>query len=234
MRTVLAPRWTAPALAALLLPSCSGWLFSGYDDFDRSRPVVLVETTGGVEYGATTEFGILTLGRTATDGPCRVHFFLGPTPLIEDGQVRTTGSTFCLAEMDLKSQQVRVFDRALTAEDELVAMWTEDGKETTTVDVALASAPGVTGDVLQDPGRELPAGAAIFVDDDGELRFAGLVAGKAVLQGAPGSGTYYVFAGLDRVREMLAVPEVHPTDYETRFRPDDITVRKPVRPGNGR
>lgn len=234
MRTVLAPRWTVPALAAAMLTSCSGWLFSGYDDFDRSRPVALIETTGGVEYGATTEFGILTLGRTATEGPCRVHYFLGPTPLIEDGRVRATASTFCFADMDLKTQAVRVFDRALQAEDRLIAMWTEDGLETHEVGVALASAPGIRGDVLQDPGRDLPAGAALFVDDDGELRFAGLVSGKATLQGAPGSGTYYVFAGLDRVRELLALPEVHPTDFETRFRPDDITVRKPVRPGESR
>lgn len=234
MRTVLALRLTVPALAAAALTSCSGALFSGYDDFDRSRPVALIETTGGVEYGATTEFGILTLGRTATEGPCRVHYFLGPTPLIEDGRVRATGSTFCLADMDLKTQAVRVFDRALQPDDELVAMWTEDGVGTKEVAVTLAEAPGVRGDVLQDPGCELPAGATLLVDDDGELRFAGLVAGKAVVQGAPGSGTYYVFAGLDRVRELLARPEVHPTDFETRFRPDDITVRKPVRPGNGR
>jgi len=28
---------------------------------------------------------------------------------------------------------------------------------------------------------------------------------------------------------MLAIPEVHPTDYSVRFRPDDITVRERAR-----
>ena len=216
---------------SLLLPSCSGWLFSGYDDIDRSRPVALIETTGGVEYGATTEFGILTLGRTATEGPCRVHYFLGPTPIVEDGTVKTTGALFARADMDLKTQHLRVLDRAPTSTDVLVAMWTPDGVETQSVEVALATDPGVQGDVLMDPGTELPAGAAIFANQDGLLRFVGLVAGRATLEGSPSAGKYYVFAGVARVREMLAVPEVHPTDYETKFRPDSITITKPVRPG---
>lgn len=214
---------------SLLLPSCSGWLFSGYDDIDRTRPVALVETTGGVEFGATTEFGILTLGRTATEGPCRVHYFLGPTPIVEDGTIAPTGAMFARAVMDLKTQHLRALDRQPTDKDVLLAMWTADGVETQTVDVTLANVQGVEGDVLQDPGRELPAGAAIFADEDGLLRFVGLVSGRATLSGTESAGNYYVFAGVSRIRDLLAVPEVHPTDYETKFRPDDITVTKPVR-----
>ena len=217
-----------------LLASCSAWFLSGYDSIDRSRPVALVETTGGVELGATTEFGILTLGRTAQDGPCRVHYFLGPTPIIEDGAVRATGSTFCLADMDLKTMRLRVLDRPPTTDDELVAMWTPDGVSVETVSVTLARTAGVRGDVLDDPGAELPAGAAVFARERGDLRFVGLVAGRARLEGAPAAGSYYVYAGVDRVREMLAVPEVHPTEYETKFRLDDITVTKPMQPGPGK
>jgi len=220
--------------AALLLSSCSGWFFSGYDTIDRSQPVALVETTGGVEFGATTEFGILTLGRTAQDGPCRVHYFLGPTPIVEDGSLRPSGASFCRADIDLKTQSVRVLDRNVTRDDDIVAMWTPDGTSLEVVDVELAAVQGVQGDVLVDPGRELPAGAALFVDIKGSMQFVGLVSGRASLQGAPGAGDYYVFAGLDRVREMLAVPEVHPTDYETKFRPDNITVQKPALPGAGK
>lgn len=218
----------------LLLGSCSSWFFSGYDTIDRSQPVALVETTGGVEFGATTEFGILTLGRTAQDGPCRVHYFLGPTPIVEDGALRPSGTSFCRADIDLKTQSVRVLDRNVTRDDDIVAMWTPDGTSLEVVDVELAAVQGVQGDVLVDPGRELPAGAALFVDNKGSMQFVGLVSGRASLQGAPGAGNYYVFAGLDRVREMLAVPEVHPTDYETKFRPDNITVQKPALPEVGK
>ncbi len=220
--------------AALLLSSCSGWLFSGYDTIDRTKPVALVETTGGVEFGATTEFGILTLGRTAQDGPCRVHYFLGPTPMIEDGVLRPSSAGFCRADIDLKTQSVRVLDRNVTRDDEILAMWTPDGTNLMTVDVGLAAVSGVQGDVLRDPGCELPAGAALFVVDDGNMLFVGLVSGRARLQGTSNPGDYYVFSGFDRIREMLAVPEVHPTDYETKFRPDNITVQKPAQPSTGK
>src|SRR5262245_19763098 len=95
------------------LSSCAVWFFSGESWLDRSRPVCLVETTGGIELGATTEFGVLTLGRSATSGPCRVHYFTGPTPLIETGELVATGSVFTRAEIDLKTQHVRALDRPL-------------------------------------------------------------------------------------------------------------------------
>ena len=223
----------APSLslcAALALPAlsgCSWWFFSGVPEVDRTRPVALIETTGGVELGATTEFGILTLGRTAKSGPCRVHYFLGPTPLIEDGTIASTGSTFSLAETDLRTQHLRVIDHGPTAADELLAMWTPDGVGTHEVPVKLAAEPGITGDVLADPGCALPPGAAIFARDEGELRFVGLVSGLATQSGG-GPPRYYVFAGVDRVRELLAVPSVWPVDYQVRYRPDDITVLKPI------
>jgi len=217
-------------LPLLLLPlaACSAWLFSGEDRVDRSRPVALIETTGGVEYGATTEFGILTLGRSATEGPCRVHYFLGPTPLMEEGAIVPTGSVFWRANMDLRTQHLRALDHSPTAEEPLVAMWTVNGLEATRVEVHLANDPGVHGDVLADPGPPLPPGAAIFAQGDDELLFVGLVSGLATLEGKGLTRRYYTFQGVDRVREMLAIPEVHPTD-SVRFRPDDITVRERAR-----
>jgi len=231
----MAPIRTRPLLllctAALLLcqASCAWALFSSVPEADRSRPVALIETTGGIEYGATTEFGILTLGRSAYEGPCRVHYFLGSAPVIEDGEVEATGSSFFRARSDLRTQHLRVLDRAPTPDDELLAMWTADGRSTTEVAVQLAAADGVAGDVIADPGTELPAGAALFVRDDDGLRFCGLVAARAALQSGGGEQRYYVFAGVDRVRELLAVPERWQIDYKRRYRPDDITVLRPIR-----
>lgn len=216
--------------AALTLPAlsgCSWWFFSSVPDVDRTRPVALIETTGGVELGATTEYGILTLGRTAKTGPCRVHYFLGPTPMVEDGTIGGTGSAFWLAESDLRTQHLRVIDHGPTAADELLAMWTPDGVNTQEVPVKLAAEPGITGDVLADPGCVLPPGAAIFARDEADLRFVGLVS-AVVTQAGGGGPRYYTFAGVDRVREMLAVPTVWPVDYQVRYRPDDITVLKPI------
>ncbi|MEO6595978.1 MAG: hypothetical protein ABIP94_14600, partial [Planctomycetota bacterium] len=221
-------------LAALLLsalPSCSVWFFSGESWVDRSRPVALVETTGGIEFGATTEFGVLTLGRSASEGPCRVHYFLGPTPLVEDGELKSTDSLFTRAEIDLKTQAVRVLDHSPPPDDKLLVMWTPDGVSVRSVSVTLAVDEGVEGDVLADPGVELPIGATVLWRDlDGNLQFAGLVAGKATLTNAGSTRHYFVFAGIDRVREMLAVPTPHPIDYTPKYRTDDISVLKPMKP----
>lgn len=218
-------------LAPLLLPplcGCTGWFLSGEHHFDRSRPVALVETTGGVELGATTEFGVLTLGRSATAGPCRVHYFLGPTPMVDDGELAPASATFTRADIDLKTMALRALDRAPEAGDALLAMWTPDGARVETVTVQLAREDGIAGDVLRHPGRDLPPGATVLVRtrNDG-LLFAGLIAGKATLAGDGDMRSYYVFAGVDRIRELLAVPAEHTVDMVPKYRPDDISVMKP-------
>jgi len=219
--------------ALLLLPllqGCTGWFFSGESWIDRTRPAVLVETTGGVEFGAATEFGVLTLGRTATEGPCRVHYFLGPTPMVDDGTLVATGSEGfkARAEIDLKTQMVRVLDRSPANQDELLVMWTPDGKTTQTVAVRLAQNPATEGDALEHPGQELPPGACLLrLGPDQAVQFVGLVSGKATELDS--GRQYYVFAGVDRLRELLAVPSLHPQDLAPKYRPDDITVMKPVK-----
>lgn len=214
-------RFVLPAALLPLLTSCSHWFVSGVPQTDRTRPVALVETTGGVEFGATTEFGVLTLGRSATAGPCRVHYFLGPTPMIEDGRLEATGSAFTRAKIDLATQHLRVLDRSLTQDDELLAMWTPDGTEERAVSVTLAREDGVEGDVLQDPGEDLPQGAAVLLRTPHGLRFCGLIAARATVDG---QRRYYPFAGVDRLREMLAVPATFPAHEQVRYRPDDISV----------
>lgn len=218
------------ALAALLvLPGCAVWFLSGEHWIDRSRPVVLLETTGGVEFGAATEFGVLSLGSTAHDGPCRVHYFLGPTPIIESGDLRQVSPRFVHAEIDLKTQMARALDRSPTADDELWVMWTPDGQRVEQIRVDLAAGEGLAGDLLRDPGVPVPGGATLLCrGPKGEAMFAGLIAGIATVDKGPTQGRYYVFAGVDRVRELLAVPHTWPIDVAPKYRNDDISVMKPV------
>ena len=223
-------RYLLAALVLPVLPGCSAWFFSGEPTVDRSRPVALVETTGGIELAATTEFGVLTLGRSAATGPCRVHYFLGPTPMIEDGELKATGSLFTRAEIDLKTMAMRALDRSPAAERELLVMWTPDGVSTRSCAAQLAREPGIEGDVLVDPGVELPAGATVMQrNTELELQFAGLIAGKVTLGSDGATRSYYVFAGVDRMREMLAVPQQYPIDLVPKYRPDDIQTFKPVK-----
>lgn len=229
------------SIACALLPllaSCTGWFFSGEHERDLSHPVVLIETTGGIEFGASTEYGILFLGRTVRaedqavqSGRCRVHYLLADSPMIDDGEVEATGSVFARARIALRTQNVRVLDRPLTREDELVAMWTPDGTQIREVPVRLARHEGVAGDVLELPATELPIGATVLRRNERDRGddFVGLIAGKATVDAGPAAGTYYVFAGVDRVRELLAVPVEHPVDLQPEYRPDGITVMKPVK-----
>lgn len=216
--------------AVPLLSGCGTWFFSGTQWVDHSHPVALVETTGGIECGATTEFGVLTLGRSAASGPCRVHYFLGPTPIVESGELEPAGSLWTRARIDLRTQHLRALDRAPNASDRLIVMWTLDGRTTQRTAVQLAEGDDVRGDVLRDPGVALPAGATVLCekdDDDGWL-FAGLIAGAAVREDT--GERFYVYAGVDRIRELLAMPTTHPQDTQPKYRPDDITVQQPVTP----
>ena len=219
------------ALTALApLGGCTAWFFSGEERTDRSRPVVLLETTGGVEFGAATEFGVLALGSTAKEGPCRVRYFLGPTPMVEAGVVLRTRAPFVRAEIDLKTQMARALDRSPSPEDELWVMWTPDGTTVQQVEVDLAAGEGLRGDLLLDPGVALPGGATLLCRGPaGEAMFAGLIAGTANVDAGPAEGRYYVFAGVDRVRQLLAIPHDFPVDMVPKYRNDGISVMKPVR-----
>ena len=167
-------------------------------------------------------------------GPCRVHYLLGPTPVVENGDLQATGSVFTRAEIDLKTQQVRTLDRSPTEDDELLVMWLPDGRNVRTVGVDLAEAAAVRGDVLADPGTALPAGATVLcrgTGTDDVWLFAGLIAGRATLRDGDGEHTYYVFAGVDRLRELLAQPAPHTVDMRPKYRTDDISILRPVPPG---
>ncbi|GAB4151928.1 MAG: hypothetical protein Fur0037_20670 [Planctomycetota bacterium] len=216
------------ALAAAPLAGCASWFFSGEPRIDRSRPVALLETTGGVEYAATTELGILSLGRTAKEGPCRVHYFLGDAPMTEDGSLVDTGTAFCVATVDLRTQSVRLNDMPLTAGDDLIALYTPDGASVVESPVRLAAGPHIAGDLLEDTSVPLPAGAAVFRVADSGLLFCGLIAARATVQGEGAGRSYYVLAGLDRIRELLARP-ARALPEQPVYRPDGLVATRPGR-----
>ena len=56
-----------------------------------------------------------------------------------------------------------------------------------------------------------------------------IAAVAASVDAGPAAGRYYVFAGVDRVRELLAVPHDFPVDMVPKYRNDGISVMKPVR-----
>ncbi|MGA0060933.1 MAG: hypothetical protein ACO3RU_15240 [Planctomycetota bacterium] len=216
-------------LALLALPAmlatagCSGWFFSGVDYPDRSRPIARIETQGGVEYGATTEFGVLFLGRTATEGPCRVRMFLGEQLIVDDGQIEPFGAGIWRAQTDLVGQGAPLWTSPITGEEDLVALCLDESLAVD-VPVRLALLDGVDGYVLEAPDRDLPAGTPIFVRDAAErLWFAGLVSARATLQLSGGAQTdLLVFAGPRALADALEQPENHLAPVLIKYRPDGI------------
>ena len=94
-----------PGVCALLLlcwlPACT--LFApGNPDPDRSRPIVRIQTRKGVEFGAATSEGILFLNQHGAAGPCRVQFYLGPYPAVEDGTIEKFGGVYQEASIALQ------------------------------------------------------------------------------------------------------------------------------------
>ncbi len=220
--------FAAGPLAALILSGCTGHLFSPIDFPDRSRPVVRIETRAGVEYGATTKEGILFLGRTAQTGPCRVHYFLGPTPVVEDGEIEHLGGVYFRANIDLKHQNVNLLNRPLSPDDQLIAVvWAHT--DVTYVPVTLAQGDSIQGDLLKDPGQRFPVGTPLFIYHPVEDKyyFVGLIAAEAVLTNENGSSEKFVaFTGIDRLREMYLTQSPYTVPRKVKHRPDDISVHK--------
>lgn len=222
-------RKAAATTALLLLASCTAHLFSHSNPKpDGTRPVVRIETRGGVEYGVATSEGLLFLGRTAASGPCRVHYFLGKTPVVEDGTIVPFGGIFVRADVDLKQQRAELLTRDPRPDEALFAI-VHGETDVQTLPVTIARGEGLEGDLLEWPGGRLPAGTGIFTRDDGKeehWRLVGLVSGEATLEKDGNARRLIVFAGVDRIREALASPRPWPEPMTVKHRMDDISVSK--------
>ncbi len=217
-------------LCCTIASSCTAFFFSGVYFPDLTRPVALIELRGQeAKLGATTSEGIIFLNDTSAAGPCRVHYFLGPDLIVDDGEVRGFSGTYTEAQIDLKTQAVPVLTRDLTAADELVAVLLV-GNDVERVAVELANDGIATGYALKWPGRDLPAGTGIFRIDtgrnEGDLQFVGLASDLVEHRSDAGVTRYITFTGPARMREALATPRPMFTVRPVKHRPDGITIRR--------
>ena len=217
------------ALALLsVASSCAGWFFSGVQYPDRSRPTVLIETSAGVELGVATSAGILFLGRTASEGPCRVHQYLGDQLTIEDGRIDRFGGVYYRATIDRKHQSCPLWTSPLEPGEVLVAQRIGKGGFDE-FGVRVTRDPSVEGDALDEPGVALPVGSGIFKESAGRLHFVGLVTAAAELESPDGGRRGFVlFTGLDRLAEALAVPENGTAPLRVKYRSDNTWVGEPT------
>ena len=154
-----------------------------------------------------------------------MHYFLGPTPMVEDGEITHVGGVYYKADIDLKHQAVGILERDPTPGDKLVAL-VHTGFESERVDVHLVDSEDIEGDVITWPGGTLPAGAPLFCEGGQGFKFVGLVSGLVEVSNGFGATRYHTFTGASRLRELLATPRVHPVVPVVKHRPDDISLIK--------
>lgn len=219
--------------AALLvcLPGCSLGLFDGPPIPDQSRPVARIETTGGEEFGVATEFGILFLGRTASEGVCRVTHYYAEDQVVDDGEVEPFGGVYRRAAIERRHQRAPLWTDELTGQEDLVAIYfdPEDLDDVVRTSVELAVLDGVSGNALRATSTQIPAGAGVFVrDEDKNLHLVGLVAAKAVLESGTTVQPLWIFHGLEQMREALLQAERESPLTRVKYRSDDLWLREPA------
>jgi hypothetical protein len=189
-------------------------------------PTVLVRTSGGVELGASTTYGVVFLGTTATSGEAEVVAWFGDGPELEPSLVESIGGGLYSVDVDIDLPAVPMsFDLPDTSTPleirgrDAAGPWVRTTRR--------ADEPTATGLLLLVPDEPLPpasSGAGVYLRDRrGQLRLIGLLAGRVqVIDSAYPSAA---------PRERLAA--IGPTDLwrlvsyrRNRHRPDPWVYRE--------
>ncbi len=193
----LSPSLSRAALALLLsgLAGCSGMR-------TLSDPTLLVETTGGRELGAATDYGIVFLGRTARSGPVSITAWFGDGPNLEKTVIEPVGPILCTADTP-----IRLPDAPMDFRDprpgETLHVYGRDANGPWKADVVVQADPRLLGLVTTIPDRLRNApdqiGAGVYTypaeGDERTKRLVGLVAGIVTLRTTTGEREYLAIVG---------------------------------------
>ncbi|PIE23772.1 MAG: hypothetical protein CSA62_06610 [Planctomycetota bacterium] len=183
-------------------------------------PLVRIQTTGGFEQGVSTDFGVLFLGRTAQKGPAKLLYWLGPSPLIEAGEIEVVGGPVHRIRTDVPIPSVPISFEPVAPEEQLVLMGME-GQLPWRLDVQLAKDEIVRGTALHYPAglqlRPDSVGLGIFRETEAGLALVGLVKAAAELDNGK---RFLLFAGLSEMREAFAKARRAMPVREVEYRAD--------------
>jgi hypothetical protein len=200
-RTALRARWTLLALAASLVgASCAGTRHV-------ADPTLLIRTTHGIELGASTDYGVLFLGRTARSGELEIVAWYGDGPSVEASVIEPVGEGLYTAETEIRLPRVRLgFREPRPGEQLLLVGRTEAGRWESSVRVV--QDPRVQGLLLEVP-RDFPdradqIGANLFQFSGRRQipELVGLVSGKILLEGEGGPREYLTVVGPQQLWRM--------------------------------
>jgi len=174
-----------------------------------SDPVLLVETSGGIELGASTDYGVVFLGRTAQSGRVHITAWFGDGPQTESSVIEPVGSGVFTAETEIRLPEVPMNFRELRAGDPVHVMGRRKG-EIWKEDTKVKSDPRVDG-ILLPAMRQVEApdqvGAGVYVlrdGDENQKELVGLVSGTLELTDASGTKRYTTVVGVKDLWRLVA------------------------------
>lgn len=210
-----------PKLLFAALPIALSLTACHYRYLERPQvPVVAIETIAGRELGVSTEDGVLFLGRSSSEGPAKVTYFLDRAPLVEAGMIRPFGASLMKVELDVDIPSVPIDFEMPRAGEELILMGIDDDSRWQ-VPVTVADDDRIQGSAVRVPASLKLAprhiGAGVFRTQDGDLRLIGMV--KAMAEASTGE-RWYLLAGPNELRRALLEPKDAVPTREIRYRAD--------------
>jgi hypothetical protein len=187
-------------------------------------PVVVIRTPGGTELGVTTDEGVFFLGRTAQEGPAKVLYWLGDSPLVESGEVRRRGGSIYEVLLDVDLPAVPISFEPLRPGESLVLIGVDDDWAWQ-YGVVVPEDPMASGTIVRWPSglRIEPSqvGAGVFRDTGEGLTLVGLVKATAEIEGG---GRFLLLAGLPELRVALLEPRSAVPVREVLYRADGTRI----------
>ena len=220
----------AATLAAVLAgtSSCRNYLVQ-----PSEMPTVLITTTAGVEQGVLTTEGVLFLGRTVREGPAKVSYYLGPSPLVESGDIRPMGGPLMEVELEVNVPWVPISYEAIRL-GELLKMCVIENGQPRSYSVLSSTNKAVGGTLVTWPDGFIPSpekvGCGIYRETEKGLTLVGLLKATATLERGGRTDRYLVLAGLPEFRLALLEPTPAVEKEKVYYRADGLrAVRKSTR-----
>jgi hypothetical protein len=135
--------------------------------------VVVVQTSGGEEIGASTTYGVVFAGRTASKGVARVVAFFGDGAAVETGEIEEAGLGLYTVPVEIALPTAEISVAPFVAGQEVLLAGRRDGSPWTAPGRLLP--PDGGGERIETAASVPPSGALAFRREEGRWRFAGLV-----------------------------------------------------------
>jgi len=191
----------APRLALLLAPLLVPLLGSCAGVRTLADPTLVIQTRGGVELGAATDYGVVFLGSTAPAGEVEITAWYGDGPSIERSVIEPIDAGLYTAETEIRLPSVPLSFRDPRPGEKVLVRgrfpggpWEEE--------VTVRAEQSVEGLLIDVPriirGHPDQIGAGVYVLPGGEraqMRLVGLVSGRLRLIRPQGEREYLTVVG---------------------------------------